>query len=86
MEIKNTTTIIIIMALVIAGGVGVYAYNEITERAYNLGVQDAVQLVNQQMINSLVEQGFIPYIFPINATDSINIKLIPQLYEQNGDR
>lgn len=82
MKIKNTTKIIIIMGLIIFGGISVYAYNFVTERAYQSGINDAVILINQQLLDNLNQNGYIPYIYPINKTDSINIKLIPQLYEE----
>ena len=80
---KLTTIIITIMGLIILGGVGVYAYNQITEVSYQEGVNDAVILINQQMLNNIYQSGFIPYIIPINETASMNVMLVPQLYEDN---
>lgn len=81
---QKQTIAIIILSMIIIGGAGVLAYNEITGRAYDQGVQDAVLMINQEMIDSIYQSGFVPYIFPINETASMNIMLVPQLYEQQG--
>jgi len=80
---KKQTIIIIIMGLIILSGAGVYGYNYITEKAYDIGVQDAVLLINEQMLDTIYQQGYIPYIIPVNETASMKIKLVPTLYETN---
>lgn len=82
-KMKKQTIIIAVMGLIILGGTMVYAYNFISERAYTDGIQDATLMINQQILGSLNQSGFIPYIYRINETASVNIKLIPHLYEQS---
>lgn len=81
MKIKIQTIVIIVLAMALLSIGGVYAYNQITEKAYQQGVSDAIILVNQQMIDALRQQNFIPYIIPINETASMQIKLVPQYYD-----
>jgi len=75
---KKNIIIGILILIILSGGL-VYSYNYIENKAYNLGVQDTVILINSQLLNSLNQNGYIPYMYPINETDFINIKLVPQL-------
>ena len=61
MEKKIIT--IVILSLIIIGISGVYAYNQIQEQAYNQGVKDVALLINQQMINSLNQNGYVPFLY-----------------------
>jgi len=72
--------IIIALSLIILIGGGVYAYNYVDEKAYNYGFQDATLLINQQVINNLIDNGFITIYVPYENS-TIPIKLIPEGYE-----
>jgi hypothetical protein len=66
--------IIIILSLIILGGVGIFSYNQIIDVAYQQGVQDAVLLINQQILNGLQQNGYVPFVFIIgNETQTINL-------------
>ncbi|KKN44979.1 hypothetical protein LCGC14_0687400 [marine sediment metagenome] len=60
---KLKTIVIITLSIIIIIIVGVYAYNYIQEQAYNQGVKDVALLINQQMINSLVQDGYISFLY-----------------------
>lgn len=75
---KKSTIIIVILSLIILVGGLVFAYNNIKDRAYQQGIQDATLLINQQIINSLQQEGYVPYYVPINETALVRIKLIPE--------
>jgi len=77
MENKIIITIAIILGIILIGISGVYAYNYVSDRAYNLGVQNAVLLINQQIINSLNKNGYIPFMFVDNNNQTQQIKLVP---------
>ena len=66
--------IIIALSLILIGIGGTYAYSEITEKYYNYGVQDAVLLMNQEILNSLNQQGYVPFVFQ-QDNQTYNIKL-----------
>lgn len=71
---NKQTIVIILLSVILLGVVGVYAYQQIEKKAYNQGVQDAVLLVNSQIINSLTQQGYVPFVFPYqNETWQINL-------------
>jgi len=65
---------IIALGLILVGIGGVYAYNEITEKFYNYGIQDAVLLMNQEILNSLNQNGYVPFMFQ-QDNQTYNIKL-----------
>ena len=69
---------IICLSLIIISIAGVFAYNKVTEKSYKIGFQDATLLINNQLINNLKQNGFIIFNFPINETNYIPIKLVPQ--------
>ncbi len=70
---------IIILSLIILGGIGVYSYNQITEKAYNQGVQDTSAYINQEMINSLNKHGYIPFPYTQgNQTYQLRLGIINQ--------
>jgi len=79
MKIDKRNLIIVVLVIILIGVGGVFAYNKVTEKAYQQGVNDAVLIINQQLLDNLNQNGYIPYIYPINETSSIQIKLIPQL-------
>ncbi len=70
---KKIITIMILSIVILLIG-GVYAYNEITERAYNLGIQDAVILMNQQILNSLRQNGYVPFFYETD-NETVELKL-----------
>ncbi len=72
------TITIMVLGLIILSGVGVYAYGYVTQMAYNIGVQDTVLVLNNQIQQSLDTQGYIIFNYPINETNFIPIKLVPQ--------
>ena len=75
MKKDNLKTIVIITLIVIIFGiVGVYAYNYVQVQAYQQGVIDARLLVNQQILNSLNQNGYVPFVYAIgNETQVINL-------------
>ena len=60
---KLKTIVIITLSIIIIIIVGVYTYNYIQEQAYQQGIQDAILLINQQMINSLNQNGYVPFLY-----------------------
>ncbi len=79
---KLKTMMIIILGIIIIGIAGVYAYNQIQEEAYKQGVQDSFLLINQNILNSLTQNGYVPFSYnTINGTQTIN--LIPLQNEKN---
>lgn len=71
---KLKTVIIIALGIIIIGISGVYAYNKIQEQSYQQGVQDTILLVNQQILNSLTQNGYVPFVYIIgNETKIINL-------------
>lgn len=54
------------MALIIIGIGGVFAYNTITMKFYNYGVQDTIAVINQQILNSLQQSGYMTFVFQLN--------------------
>ena len=62
--IKNKQTIvIIILSLIIVGGIGVLVLNQLTDKAYQQGVNDANLFIQQEIINSLNQNGYVPFSF-----------------------
>ena len=68
---KYQTIIIIVMGLIILGGAGVYAYNQIEKKIYTQGFNDAGLYINQQIVGNLLEQGFINVMVPYNNTEGV---------------
>ena len=56
-----------------------YAMNEIQNVSYQQGMNDAVLLINQQVITNLYQNGYITITVPINETAVQNIRLVPQV-------
>lgn len=81
MKMDNKTKIIIVLCIIILGIGGIYAYDKIIERAYNIGFSDATILINNQITNNLQQNGYIIFMFPIENNQTIPIKLIPQISE-----
>lgn len=80
MDKKNV--IIAILILMILTGAGIYAYNYICTQKYNQGFQDAVLQINDQIVTSLQQNGFITIYIPVNETLSYPVKLIPYQGEE----
>ena len=75
---NKQTIIIVTLSLIILAGAGVYAYNYTENKGYKLGFQDATLLINQQIINSLYEDGYINIFVPIqqnNENQTYQVKL-----------
>ena len=72
---KQTITIIVLSIILIGIG-GVYAYNEVTEKAYVQGVQDSILLMNQQILQNLQQNGYVPFVFN-NGNQTQTINLVP---------
>ena len=71
---KKEHIIIGVLILIIFGIAGFYAYNQIQEQAYQQGVQDAVLLINQNILDSLTQKGYVPFGYTIgNETDNIKL-------------
>lgn len=81
MKIDWKVVSLILTILILVGG-SVRAYSYIYDKGYFEGIADTTLIINQQILNSLNQNGYIPYMYPINETSSIQIKLIPQF--QNG--
>lgn len=45
---------------------------------YREKCRDTILLRNKQMFNSLNQNGYINYMYPINETSLVNLKLVPQ--------
>ena len=73
----NKTTIIIIFGIIILSLAGIMAYQYIQKQAYQEGIQDATLIINQQILNSLEQNGYVPFIFE-RDNQTYNLKLIPQ--------
>lgn len=67
-------TIIIILSLIVLFGSGVYAYNTITNKAYIGGINDATLNINQQILNSLQQSGYVPFVF-VENNQTYNVRL-----------
>ena len=77
----KTITIIILISFILGGGL-FYVYNQVQEEAYQEGVQDAILLINQNILNSLQQNGYVPFSYnTINGTQTIN--LIPVQNEKS---
>lgn len=60
--------------MIIISGAGVYAYNEVQEQSYQRGVQDTILVINQQILNSLTQNGYVPFVYTIgNETQTVNL-------------
>lgn len=75
------TTIIITMTIIILVGASVFAYQTISDKAYQQGIQDATLIINSQILNSLEQNGYVPYVF-VKDNQTYNIKLIPQIQNE----
>lgn len=71
------TIIIIVFGIIILSLAGIMAYQYIQKEAYDQGVQDATLIINEQILNSLNQNGYVPFVF-VNNNQTYNIKLIPQ--------
>lgn len=64
---------IVLLSLIILGIAGVYAYNQLEKKFYNLGVQDTTLLINQQIISNVVQNGGLIVFVPLNTTEGEQI-------------
>jgi len=76
MKIDKKTLIIgiLIVAILVIGGV--YAYTQIKENYYLVGFQDATLLINNQIIQNLIQNGFITVYVPYQ-NQTRPVKLVP---------
>jgi len=76
MKIDKKTLIIgiLIVAILVIGGV--YAYTQIKEKYYHVGFQDATLLINNQIIQNLIQNGFITVYIPYQ-NQTVQVKLVP---------
>ncbi len=65
-KMKKEKIVILILSLIILVGIGFLVFNQITEKAYQKGMEDTVLIINQQMINSLSQYGYVPFSFTQN--------------------
>jgi len=72
---KKLLIIWVLAGIIIAGSL-VFAYNEISDRAYNQGIQDATLIINQQILNSLQQNGYIPFVYML-GNETYRINLVP---------
>jgi hypothetical protein len=72
------TIIILILTLIIIGGVAFVGYDSLKAKWYNQGANDALILINQQIINSLNRDGKLIINYPYE-NKTIPLTLIPQL-------
>lgn len=77
--IDNKTKIIIGLCIVILLISGVYAYNFLQDKFYQVGFSDATLLINNQITTNLQQNGYIIFMFPIENNQTIPIKLIPEI-------
>ena len=63
MKTNKQTIVIIILSLIILIGVGIYSYNQITDKAYQQGVEDSSLFIQKQIIDSLNQNGYVPFSF-----------------------
>ena len=65
------TITIIALSIILIGGVGVLAYNYVQIQAYQMGIQDATLLINQQILNAFTAK-------PYKKEYDINVDIIYQ--------
>ncbi len=74
MKIDKKLIIIIVMGIIILIGIGFITNRYISQKAYQQGIQDATLLINQQILNSLTQNGYVPFAYIINnETQTINL-------------
>ena len=77
---KKTIAIIVLVVIIISIG-GYFGYNEIVKRAYNQGGQDTAILIQDQILQSLQQNGYVSFAYELdNQTQQIN--LVP--YQNNN--
>ena len=76
MKIDKKNLIIVALVLVILSIGGIYAYNQITMKFYNYGVQDTVTVINNQILNSLTQDGYMVFVFELN-NETFRTELYP---------
>ena len=74
MNMDNKTKVIIAMGIIILAVAGVFAYNTISNRAYQDGINDATLSINMQILNSLQQSGYVPFMF-VENNQTYNIRL-----------
>lgn len=76
---KKTITIIalsLILGMILISFAGVYTYNKIYEKGYNQGSQEVNLLVQQQIFQSIQQNGYVPFSFEVNG-EVQTINLVP---------
>ena len=69
----KTITIIILISIILLSGL-FYAYNQVEEKAYQEGGSDAIILINQNILNSLNQNGYVSFSYVVgNETQIINL-------------
>jgi Fe-S cluster biosynthesis and repair protein YggX len=53
----------------------VYAYNNISQKAYAQGINDATLSMNRQILNSLQQSGYVPFYY-VENNQTYQLKLI----------
>ncbi len=80
---KDKQTIIIILLTTIILGVGLfYFFNQVTENAYEEGVEYSVQSINQLILKSLQTNGYVSFSYP-DGEEIKTITLVP--YQQPNE-
>ncbi len=71
----NWKLISIVLAVIILSAGGVYAYQQVQQKAYDLGVQDASLFLYNNMASQLETQKYINFNYAINETLMRPLKL-----------
>lgn len=74
----NWKIISIIFGILLLVGGSIEAYSYIYDKGYLVGVIETTLIINQQILNSLEQNGYVSFIFE-KGNQTINIKLVPQL-------
>ena len=75
MDKKNLTIIFLVCVILVMSGI--FAYGNITQKAYQQGINDATLLINQQILNSLTQNGYVPFVYAL-GNQTYTIKLIQE--------
>jgi acetylglutamate kinase len=82
MAIKiNYKIISAILVLIILVGAGFFAFNYFKVRHYNQGFDDAFVYMNNQIVNTLMQQGYLVITIPMGENQTEEVVLVP--YDQN---
>ena len=76
---KDIKGLVIWLLIIIIGAIFIfYGYGELEDKYYQDGYDQAILDINMNVFQSLNEYGFIEYDYPLNETNHIRIKLVPQ--------